>query len=77
MNSRLTSLLRDGVLRLSHGCGLLSFGLFLVKLHQLGEVELGLLEDLDLSDHAVVLEWVDFAALSLDLFANFFFEATN
>lgn len=56
---------------------LLSFGLVLVKLHKFGEIELGLLEDLDLSNHAVVLEWVDFAALSLDLFANFFFEATD
>jgi hypothetical protein len=57
------------------GWGLLSFGLVLVKLHELGEVKLGLLEDLDLSDHAVVLERIDLRALSLDLLANFFFDA--
>jgi len=44
-----------------------------VKLHELGKIELWLLEDLNLSDHAVVLKWVDLGALSLDLFANFFF----
>ena len=49
----------------------------LVELHEFGKIELWLLEDLDLSDHAVVLEWVDLAAFVLDLFANFFFEAIN
>lgn len=50
-------------------------GLWLVsiKLHKLGEIELWCLEDLDLSDHAVVLKWVDLGAFCLDLFANFFF----
>lgn len=46
-----------------------------VKLHELGKIELWLLEDLNLSDHAVVLEWVDLGAFLLDLFANFFFNA--
>ena len=52
-------------------------GLWLVsvKLHKLGEIELWLLEDLNLSDHAVVLKWVDLGAFLLDLFANFFFNA--
>jgi len=45
----------------------------LVQLHEFGEIELWLLEDLGLSDHAVVLEWVDLAALFLDLFTNLFF----
>jgi len=47
----------------------------LIKLHTFGEIELGLLEDLDLSDHAaVVLEWEDFsAAFLLDLLANISF----
>jgi len=53
---------------------LLGFWLVFVQLHELGEIELWLLEDLGLSDHAVVLKWEDFAALVLDLFANFFFK---
>ena len=63
----------EGVL--GGGGSLLDIGLWsiLVKLHKLGKIELGLLEDLDLSNHAVVTEWVDFAALLLDLFANLFF----
>jgi hypothetical protein len=58
-------------------CGSGGGGLWLVsvKLHKLGKIELWLLEDLNLSDHAVVLKWVDLGALSLDLFANFFFNA--
>ena len=56
------------------GSSLLLVGL--VQLHELGEIELGLLEDLDLSYHAVVLQWEDLAALILDLLANFFFQAT-
>ncbi len=47
----------------------------LVQFHELGKIELGFLKDLDLSDHAVVLEWEDLAAFGLDLFANFFFKA--
>ena len=54
---------------------LLGFWLVLVQLHEFGQIELWLLEDLALSNHAVVLEWEDFAALVLDLFANFFFKA--
>ena len=55
--------------------GLLELGLVLVKLHELGEIELGLLEDLDLPDHAVVFEGEDLAALLLDLGADLFFNA--
>lgn len=51
------------------------FWLVSVKLHKLGKIELWLLEDLNLSDHAVVLKWVDLGAFRLDLFANFFFNA--
>jgi len=53
--------------------GSLTLWLILVQLHELGKIELGFLEDLDLSNHAVVLEWEDLAALVLDLLANFFF----
>jgi hypothetical protein len=45
----------------------------LVQLHEFGEIELGLLEDLNLSDHAVILEWEDFGSISLNLLSNFFF----
>lgn len=57
--------------------GSLLLGLWgvLIELHQFGKIELWLLEDLSLSDHAVVLKWVDFTALGLNLFANFFFQA--
>jgi len=41
------------------GGGGSGFWLVSVKLHKLGKIELWLLEDLDLSDHAVVLKWVD------------------
>ena len=44
----------------------------LVKLHEFGEIELWLFEDLDLSDHAVVFEWEDLVALLLDFLANLF-----
>jgi len=53
---------------------LVSF-LVLVKLHELGKIVLGLLKDLGLSDDAVVLKWEDLAALLLDLFSNFLFNA--
>ena len=58
-------------------CSFGGSGLWLVsvKLHKLGKIELWLLEDLNLSDHAVVLKWVDLGAFLLDLFANFFFNA--
>lgn len=46
----------------------------MIKLHEFGKIELGLLEDLDLSNHAGILKWEDFrAALLLNLFTNFFF----
>ena len=51
-------------------------GIILIKLHEFGKIELGLLEDLDLSNHARILEWEDFrAALLLNLLSNFFFNA--
>jgi hypothetical protein len=43
--------------------------LVLVELHEFGEIELGLLEKLDLSDEDI-LEWEDLAALLLDLLSN-------
>merc|ERR1712070_878733 len=45
----------------------------LVQFHEFGEIELWLLEDLDLSDHAVVLEWEDFRGVFLNLFSDFLF----
>ena len=47
----------------------------LVQLHKLGKIELGFLQDLDLSHHAaVVSQWEDFsAALLLNLFTNISF----
>jgi hypothetical protein len=64
----------DGVLSSWGGLNLLLWSI-LVKLHKLGQIELGLLEDLDLSDHAaVILEREDFgAAFLLDLLANITF----
>jgi len=64
----------DGVLSGWGGLNLLLWSI-LVKLHELGQIELGLLEDLDLPDHAaVVLEREDFgAAFLLDLLANITF----
>jgi hypothetical protein len=47
----------------------------LVQLHKLGEIELGLFEDLDLSNHAVVIKRENLAALDLDLRADFLFNA--
>lgn len=47
----------------------LKFGLLLIELHKLGEIELGLLEKLDLSDEDV-LEGEDLTALLLDFFSN-------
>ena len=35
--------------------GLFGFGFVLVKLHELGKIELGFLEELDLANHAVIL----------------------
>jgi len=61
----------------SVGSGTFFFGslwLVFVELHKFVQIELWLLEDLGLSNHAVILEWEDFAALVLDLFANFFFK---
>jgi hypothetical protein len=41
----------------------------LVELHEFGEIELRLLEDLDLS-HKDVLKWEDFSTLLLNLLTN-------
>jgi len=43
--------------------------LVLIELHELGEIELGLLEELDLSDKDV-LEGEDFSTFLLNLLAN-------
>lgn len=63
----------SGKLVLGLSLGLLSLdlelGLVLIELHELGEIELGLLEKLDLS-HEHVLEGEDLAALLLDVLAN-------
>jgi len=47
----------------------LNLGLLLVELHELGKIELGLLEELDLSDEDV-LEGEDLLALLDDLLTN-------
>lgn len=47
----------------------------LVELHKLGEIELRLLENLDLSDEAVVVKRENLAALLLDLGAELLFNA--
>jgi hypothetical protein len=44
-------------------------GSLLIELHELGKIELGLLEELDLSDKDV-LEGEDLSALLLNLLAN-------
>jgi hypothetical protein len=46
-----------------------NLGLLLIELHELGEIELGLLKELDLSDEDV-LEGEDLRALLNDLFAK-------
>lgn len=67
------SLSSELVLGLFLGISLLSldldFGLLLVELHELGEIELGLLEKLDLSNEDV-LEGEDLLALLGDLLAE-------
>lgn len=72
VSNGLSSLL-DGVLGSIADRGLLDLDLVLVLLHELGQIELWLLQDLDLPDHAVVLQWEDFAALSLNLLSDFVF----
>ncbi len=47
----------------------LNLGLLLIELHELGQIELGLLEELDLADEHV-LEGEDLLALLHDLLAN-------
>jgi hypothetical protein len=63
----------EKILGLFFAVGLLAFNLelwlLLVELHELGEIELGLLEELDLS-HEHVLEGEDLLALLDDLLAN-------
>jgi len=44
----------------------------LVQLHEFGQIELRLLDNLDLSDHAVT-EWENFMTLLLNLVSNIFF----
>lgn len=61
--------LLDGV---GGGLWLLLLWLVLVKLHEFGEIELWLLQDLDLSNHAVVLQWEDLVALLLHFLTNLF-----
>jgi hypothetical protein len=67
------SLSSELVLGLFLGISLLSldldFGLLLIELHELGEIELGLLEKLDLSNEDV-LEGEDLLALLGDLLAE-------
>ena len=63
----------EKVLGLFLAIGLLAFNLelwlLLVELHELGEIELGLFEELDLS-HEHVLEWEDLLALLDHLLAD-------
>jgi len=59
--------LGEGVLGLGSSDLLLSAGL--IELHELGEIELGLLEDLDLLDEDV-LKGEDLGALLSDLLGN-------
>jgi len=47
----------------------LEFWFLLIELHELGEIELGFLEELDLS-YEDVLEWEDLATLLLDFLSN-------
>jgi len=54
-------------------CLLLGNWCDLVQLHEFGKIELWLLEDLDLSDHAVVLEWEDFGGVLLNLGSDLLF----
>ena len=70
----MSSLSGELVLGLFDGVvGLLSLdfelGLLLVEFHELGQIELGLLEQLDLADEHV-LEGEDLLALLHDLFAD-------
>jgi len=62
--------LGDGV---GSGLSLIVLWSIFIKLHEFCKIELWLFKDLDLSDHAVVLEWEDLVALLLDFFTNFFF----
>ena len=56
------------------GCWRVSLGS--VELHQLGQVELGLLEDLDLADEHV-FKREDLGAFLLDLFADLVSQPNN
>jgi hypothetical protein len=49
----------------------------LVEVHEPDKIELGLLEKLELADHAVVFEREDLAALLLDLLANVVLKPIN
>lgn len=67
----------DDVGNISSWGSLLSLWGILVQLHEFGQIELWLFEELGLSDHAVVLEWEDLGAFVLDLFSDFFFQAID
>ena len=73
--SHVQSFLGKDVLGLIGSGGLGSLRLVLVKFHELGKIELGLLQDLDLSHHDVVLKWEDLVALLLDSLANVVFNS--
>jgi hypothetical protein len=47
----------------------LEFWFLLIEFHELGKIELGFLEELDLSNKNV-LEWEDLATLLLDFLSN-------
>jgi hypothetical protein len=55
----------------------LSLWLILVKFEELGKIELGFFEELNLANHAVILKWEDSAAVLLNLFADFFLETVE
>ena len=65
----------DGVLGSLIGLG--RSGTFLVQVHEFDEIELGLLEKLDLADHAVILEREDLAALLLDALTSLVLNPIN
>jgi len=73
LRSAMDSLSGKLVLGLLGGVGLLALdlnlGLLLIEFHELGQIELGLLEQLDLADDHV-LEGEDLLALLDDLLAN-------
>jgi len=57
--------------------GFLGLWFILVKFEELGKIELGFFEELNLANHAVILKGEDSAAFFLNLFADFFLEAVE